>query len=250
MQSALGNSEAVKGKFKGSTEISDCYFYQSGISSIGVDAMFNSTFLEMALPSEIVTLLKDKGLIPYVPTHVSGSSYPVKVNISGDTRFYDYKIADNIELDGLLKENFSTLADNFGEFLDGKDITINIDTIFPLKDMLISRASGALNTNAENGKRYVNIPITFYGGGLNVSEVTSHGYANADSLGGKVSVNLLESCLAHQQSGTSATLKALALKMVITGSGYEPFAFRFVENGYLYGETPKVTDLIAKNKGD
>jgi hypothetical protein len=80
--------------------------------------------------------------------------------------------------------------------------------------------------------------------------VTSHGYANADSLGGKVSVNLLESCLAHQQSGTSATLKALALKMVITGSGYEPFAFRFVENGYLYGETPKVTDLIAKNKGD
>jgi hypothetical protein len=38
------------------------------------------------------------------------------------------------------------------------------------------------------------------------------------------------------------------LKTVITVSGFEPFSFRFTKNGYLYGETPKVTDLIANAK--
>ena len=250
MQSSLSNSDAVKGKYKGSTEVVDCYFYQSGVGSICMETMFNSPFLEAALPSQIISMLHSSGFLPYVPTHVSGASYPVKLNISGDTRFYDYKVADNIELDGLIKENFSVLKDmeGFKEFLDGKDIEINIDTVFPLKEMMIGRAQGSL-VNPGDGKRYINVPVVFYGGGLNLCEVTTNGYDNAQNFGAKMNVNLLETCLSAQQSG-AAMIRALALRMVITGTGYEPFAFRFVQNGYLFGETPKVTDLIAKNKGD
>ena len=252
MQNALGSKQDIKGKFKGSTEVADCYFYQSGISSICMETSFNSTFIESALPSEITALLKENGLVPYVPTHVSGTSYPVKLNISGDTRFYDYKVAEDIELDGLIEENFSTVANSLGISLEGKKVEINIDMIFPLKEMMIGRASAqsAIYINSENGKKYVNVPVVFYGGGLNLCEVTSNGYENESNLSSKVNVNLLDNCLNYQSSGSAATLRAFALKTVITGTGYEPFAFQFVTKGYLYGETPRVTDMIAKVKGE
>ena len=252
MQNALGSKQKIQGNFKGSTEVEDCYFYQSGIASICMETSFNSTFIESALPSEITGLLKEKELIPYVPTHVSGTSYPVKLNISGDTRFYDYKVAENIDLNGLIEENFSTVANSLDLTLDGKEVEINIDMIFPLKEMMLGRATAqnAIHINTEDGKKYVNVPVAFYGGGLNMCEVTSNGYKNESSLSAKVDVNLLDSCLNYRSSGSASTLKAFALKTVITGTGYEPFAFQFVSNGYLYGKTPKVTELIAKVKGE
>ena len=66
-------------------------------------------------------------------------------------------------------------------------------------------------------------------------------------------VNLLDNALSYKGSsdtGPAATIKALAIKTVVTVTGYEPFSFRFVKGGYLYGETPKVTDLIANVKGE
>lgn len=199
-------------------------------------------------------MLNSLGLAPYIPTHVSGTSYPVKLNISGDTRFYDYKIADNIELGGLIEENLSSVANSLDITIDGKQV--DIDTIFPLKRLMADRALmvGALYTDSSNGKKYVNVPVAFYGGGLNLSEVTLNNYENKSSFSAQVDVDLLDSCLSYKQSGgsngSSQQLKAMALKAVVTVAGYEPFSFQFVRNGYLYGETPKVTDLIANVKGE
>ena len=252
IQTALNDERSVRGKFKGSTEVKDCYFYQSGISSICMESLFNSSFLETAVPSELTDLLNKLTLAPYLPKHVSGTSYPVKLNISGDTRFYDYKVVDNIELEGLIEENLSSVANELGVTIDGKEV--DIDTIFPLKRIMADRASmlGALRT--ESGKRYVNVPVAFYGGGLNLSEVTINNYKNKSSFSAQVDVDLLDSCLSYKQSGGSSgqasQLKAMALKAVVTVTGYEPFSFRFVSGGYLYGETPKVTDLIANVKGE
>ena len=47
-----------------------------------------------------------------------------------------------------------------------------------------------------------------------------------------------------------STIKGLMLKTVITVSGVEPFSFYFVKEGYLYGEAPKMADLIANAKGE
>lgn len=258
IQAALNDVDKVKGNFKGSTEITDCYFYQSGISSICMESLFNSTFLETASPSlitDLFAIMEDggKSMVPYVPQHVSGVSYPVKLNISGDTRFYDYKIGENIELEGLISENLSTVANSLGVTFDGKEV--NIDMIFPLKKLMMNRASiqGSVYTDPSNGNKYINVPVAFYGGGLNLSEVTANHYENKSNLSAKMDVNLLDSCLSYQQSGGSdlvSRMKAMALKTVITVSGYEPFSFQFIKGGYLYGETPKVTDLIANVKGE
>lgn len=253
IQKALNDERSVRGKFKGSTEVKDCYFYQSGISSICMESLFNSSFLETAVPSDLTEMLNSLGLAPYIPKHVSGTSYPVKLNISGNTRFYDYKIADNIDLGGILEENLSSVANSLGVTIDGKQV--DIDTIFPLKRLMSNRASalGAVHTG-EGGKRYVNLPVVFYGGGLNLSEVTTNNYDNKSSFTAQVEVDLLDSCLSYKQSGgtsgQASQLKAMALKAVVTVTGYEPFSFRFVKGGYLYGETPKATDLIANVKGE
>ena len=45
-------------------------------------------------------------------------------------------------------------------------------------------------------------------------------------------------------------MKDIMLKAVTIVSGYEPFRFVCIKgNGYLFGETPKVSDLIANAKG-
>ena len=248
MQNALSNRQEVEGEFKGSTEIKDCYFYQSGISAISMETSFNSVFIEAALPSDITAILND--LVPFIPTHVSGTSYPVKLNISGDTRFYDYKVAEHIELEGLIKENFSTIANSAADLpIDIQGAEITLDKIFPLKSMMIGRADGQSSSyvNPEDGKKYVNVPVTFYGGGLNLCEVTTNGYHHHNYLTAKTDINLLDNCL---NAGSGSSLGVLALKTVITGTGYEPFGFQYVSKGYLFGETPRVTDLIAKVKGE
>ena len=152
-----------------------------------------------------------------------------------------------------MKENISGIANSFDVQIEGKEVTI--DTIFPLKKMMMDRASslGAVYLNSDNGKRYINVPVAFYGGGVNLSTVTIDNYENKSSITAEVDVSLLDSALSYKgssDSGTAAMLKALAIKTVVTVTGYEPFSFRFVKGGYLYGETPKVTDLIANVKGE
>ena len=46
------------------------------------------------------------------------------------------------------------------------------------------------------------------------------------------------------------TLKNMMLKSVTVVTGYEPFKFMCLKgNGYLYDETPKVSELIENAKG-
>ena len=254
IQSALNSAKYIKGNFKGSSVIEDCYFYQSGVAAIGLETQFNGPFLETASPSlltEVFSMLESggKSLIPYTATHVSGLSYPVKIEIAGDTRFYDYKIADQIELDGLIEENITAVANSIGVY----DMQIDIDTIFPLKSMMLQKAGNmsAVYNDSASGKKYVNIPVAYYGGGLNLSEVTYTGYDSRDQLTVKADVDLMDSYLNLKGGNdTMGLIKGLILKTVITVTGFEPFSFHFIENGYWYAEAPKVTDLIANAKGE
>ena len=249
IQQALYNNQNIQNNFKGSTNIEDCFFYQGGISAICMEAQFNSSFLEMASPSmitDIFSLVEGMGvsLVPYTATHVSGISYPVQLNVAGDTRFYDYRTADEIDLSGLIEENISSVANSVG--FEGLEITI--DMIFPLKSMLMSRAPSLGALHRVDGKSYVNLPIAFYGGGLNLSKVTFDGYDHNKYMSANAEVDLLDNYLNMSDNSDSAMLRGLMLKVVIAVAGYEPFQFRFIKNGFLYGETPQVTDLIANAK--
>lgn len=254
MQDAFNNEDIITGIYKGSLVIEDTYFYQSGISAIALETMFNGSFLNSAIPSAasmLLGMLQTQDGIPlsdFVATNLAGVAYPVEVTIKGDTKFYDYKDVNNVDISGLIKENISSFAASVEPSYAGE---INIDKIFPIKSYLTSAASsnGCIYTN--DSTRYINIPIAYYGGGLNLSKVSYESDDLANNIGNKLTIDLLESYLnLGKGDGTIQMLKNMMLKAVTVVTGYEPFYFECVKgNGYLFNETPKVADLIQNAKG-
>ena len=113
LNDSLNNKEEVEGMYKGEITINDSIFYQSGISAIALESLFNGPYLYSNVPSligEIFDMVGGNDLIPLEPSKVGGMSYPVKVKLTGSTNFYDYKIAKNIDISGLINENISEIA--------------------------------------------------------------------------------------------------------------------------------------------
>ena len=260
IQKAL-NSGADGGlPYKGSTVINDTYFYRSGISSICLETLFNSPFLESSSPSLISDIFEmidsidqdSKSLVPYVATQVSGVAYPVEVTVTGSTRFYDYKEPDKIELDGLIEQHMTEKVEGF---YDGE---IGIDTVFPLRTMLMQKAKSNkkfTHTDSESELTYVNVPVTFYGGGVNLSKISFKLDDEDNHVSASVEVDLLDSYLglkgnSSQSDDPLAAIKGIVYKTVPTVTGFEPFKFAFVTDGYLYGEAPQITDLKDNAKGE
>ena len=254
IQAAL-NDANVEGKYKGSTVINDTYFYRSGIASICMETLFNSPFLETASPSLIEQLFslvstEDKSLVPFIAKGTSGVSYPVSLEVTGGTKFYDYKSTDNVDLSGLIEENISTTANSLGLY----DGVIDIDTVFPLKSMLLQRARGrgtCIINDPEDEKSYINIAVAFYGGGLNLSTVRFNIDKEDDHYSSEIKVDLLNSYLSmsgNESEDLMQRMRGVMLKTVTTVSGVEPFKFTLVDDGYLYGEYPKLADLVENAK--
>lgn len=254
MQDAFNNEEIITDVYKGKLIVEDTFFYQSGIAAIALETMFNGPFLNSAIPSAasmLLGMLSTQDGIPlseFIAKNLAGVAYPVEVVIKGNTKFYDYKDVNKVDIGGLIKENISAFAASVEPSYAGE---INIDKIFPIKTYLTSAASsnGCIYTN--EGTRYINIPIAYYGGGLNLSKVTYESNILDENMGNKLTIDLLDSYLdLGKGSGTVQMLKNMMLKAVTVVTGYEPFYFECVKgNGYLFSETPKVTDLIQNAKG-
>lgn len=246
VQNALNNPLLIQNNFKGTMEIEDTLFYRSGIASISIDSMFNGPFLYGGVPSKIQSLLEM--LVSYVPDHIGGLSYPVKVDIKGNTKFYDYKDKNQMDISGLINENISTFAkeagDIFGVEYNGE---ITIDTIFPLKTYLMSKAP--LYNN--EGTNYINIPVAFYGGAINLSVVNIDTPNLKATTKNAIDVDLLDQYLNLPSGDTMTLVKNAMLKSVTIVTGYEPFKFICMDaNGYLYGENPQVSELMNNVKGE
>ena len=252
IQNALNNREAVEGLYAGNVEVNDTYFYNSGISAIALNNMFNGPFLYSPLPSMVTDVfsmmsMEGKPVIPYTPTKVGGLSYPMEIELKGKTKFFDYKDSNNIDITGLVSENISVIAKE----VFGKDKEINIDTVFPIKPLLLNGARNQGSIYADSGISYINIPIAFYGGGLNLSTVNISNLEGFENLNEEIEINFLDQYLKPGNGGDMMSMmKDIMLKAVTIVSGYEPFRFVCIKgNGYLFGETPKVSDLIANAKG-
>ncbi|MBE6143040.1 MAG: hypothetical protein E7177_03535 [Erysipelotrichaceae bacterium] len=252
IQSAFNNQEAVKDIYKGNIIIEDTYFYNSGISAIALESMFNGPFLYKPGPEDVTNILSSmtiegKSVIPYTPTKVGGTSFPVKVELVGKTKFYDYKDSSNLDITGLINENISVIAK---EVFD-KTAAINIDTIFPIKPLLLKQARSMGCTFSSDGVEYINVPIAFYGGGLNLSTVDISLLENKEQLGDNISINFLNEYMTPSDVGNiMSQMKEVMLKCVTIVTGFEPFEFVCVRgNGYWFDQTPDVQDLINNAKG-
>lgn len=257
LQRSFNQKEMIENIYKGSLKINNTYLYKSNIASIGIESMFNGPFLYSYIPSAISEILgyletsDGTKLSDFQPTNLSGVSYPVKVELTGKTKFYDYKTKDTLDINGLIKENISTFAKQLGGKVDYSG-EINIDKIFPIKEYLFNAARAANNLYTVDNTEYINVPVAFYGGGLNLSSVTFDTVERSETFGSALPIDLLENYLnLPAGSSTVQTLKNMMLKSVTVVTGFEPFKFICMDNsGYLFNETPKVSDLIDNAKGD
>lgn len=262
IQNALNDESLIKDIYKGSMNIKDTMFYRSGIASIGMDTMFNGPFLESSTPSVVNMLLTGLN-VPYIPNHVGGMSYPVELNITGKTKFYDYKEWNNLDITGLINENISSFVDDAKEIFGVTDADIgdiSIDTIFPIKSFL---KSSVVTTTSSDGKVYVNIPIAYYGGGANLSKVTfdtedlkydSCKLTVVDLLDKYLSLKGIDLDNINLDKLDLAVIKNVMLKCVTIVTGYEPFKFISVnKQGYLFDEgprAPQALELIKNAQGE
>ena len=271
IQNAFNDPKRVEGKLGGSMTVDDCMFSQSGIASIGIDTMFNSSFLYNGTPSLINMFMGFLANIESVSAdNLGGMSYPVEINITGNTKFYDYKTQEQMDISGLITENMSTIASNLPFDTDVLN-ELDIDKIFPMKSYLYTEASKQKATISKDSKTYVNVPVAFYGGGLNLSTVNIDTLDTKDKMTGNFEVDLLDSYL--NQPGTTydelmaivqdimngnnsginqmmPVFKGLVLKCVTVVIGYEPFEFICYKSDDLYGKAPQVNELILNLKGD
>ena len=259
---ALNDPSLVENQYKGSMNIHNSLFYQSGISSIALESYFNGPYLFSKSPSLIGSMFssmsfEDKPMVPLEPEDVSGISYPVKVNISGDTRFYDYKDITKLDISGLITENISTFANSIFEGQDIRKITI--DDIFPIKGMLTSAARSAsciysYNDGTET-KQYFNLPIAYYGGGLNLSKVTYDGYKYTSSLSKELPIDLISNYLEMASGdGLVSMMRTLMVKTVTTVIGCQDFKFVCTYNNgelleVVFNKAPSVETLKNNVKG-
>lgn len=263
MQNALGD-ESVKTEFKGSTEFKNCQFYDSGISSIVFESLFNGPFLYSKIPSQITKMFssfsgpEQKPLIPDPPEQISGTSYPVKVIISGDTAFYDYKNFEKMDISGLINENISTVlkelsgSGGLGGITGGADpgkYEINIDFIFPLKSLVKKEAQKRSVSYSSGDAQYTNIPIAYYGGGANYSTVEfATDYVYRLNMKPAAEVDIMETYLNMSTGEGARQYYNMMLKTVTIVTGYEPFRFVFTDGATL-GQTPSVEKMQAHAKG-
>ena len=263
MQNALGD-ESVKTEFKGNTEFKNCQFYDSGIASIVFESLFNGPFLYSKIPSQITKMFssfggpEQKPLIPDPPEQISGTSYPVKVLLSGDTAFYDYKNFEKMDISGLINENISTVlkelsgSGGLGGITGGADpskYNINIDFIFPLKNLVKKEAQKRSVSYSDGEAQYTNIPVAYYGGGANYSTVEfATDYVYRLNMKPAAEVDIMDTYLNMSAGEGARQYYNMMLKTVTIVTGYEPFRFVFTDGATL-GQTPSTEKMQAHAKG-
>ena len=185
--------------------VQDTAFAKSGLFCIGMDAMFGGLCLHGwdygrgndALTYEFGTKLGWGG--------ISGTSYPAKVNLIGDVRFYDWKDVTKVDSSTLVTGSQTMIS------LIGLDLNVS---------KLLTRFSSVDSSAAElltdyNGVKWVNGAIAFYGGGKNYSIVDDSG------LNGISSVTSLK----RYQVGVEHFVDESRTRFVYYTAGPNPFRF-------------------------
>lgn len=163
-----------------------------------------------------------------------------------------------MDITGLIEENFSTILSSlpkslqdkvyeiFGRNPNGdKEVSISIDDFFPIKPAIQQLASnkgcyysGTL-PGSETSGQYRNLPVAYYGGGVNLSSVDRSERNGVSHFQEAVPLDLIQYYLDHG-SGVRGRL----YKIVSFFTGFEPFKFtRQKADGEWFGLAPNVSEL-------
>ena len=241
-----------------SLEVEDTLFYRSGVSPIGLENSFNGPFLYNLSPSLMGTLIQalntpidgaGHSLVPFVPKNMAFNMAPSKLNLIGKTDFFDDKKPSDFVLDGILQQDFtgliSILPDEIKDKIQKLNKDISIDAIFPLKEVLTQLAKDENLVYNEQGT--ISVPIAFYGGGYNGSNVETYRWKNFnDHYAGIKDCDLVHYYLYRPSQGQEVYWNLL-YRIVTMVTGFAPFQFGFFDSsGSRYGKYPNL-DTLKQN---
>ena len=236
--------------------INDTYFYNSGIYSIAFESAFNGAYLYNGMPSLVKTLASIFGI---TPNDIGGTSYPVELTLSGDTRFYDWKDVDSIDSSSLIESNFAAYIGQLGGSSSELG-NLSIDTFFPMKAILkqycINNGLAYRESNSDGSTSYyVNRPVAWYGGGYNGSVLINNINENEYfSFSDNIEVDIANDILHGINVGWSNELLSASTlaKCVLAAIGSH--SFQFITNGaisnnekpILFDKVPSYLDLSSR----
>ena len=242
--------------FDAHVTINDTYFYNSGIYSIAFESAFNGAYLYNGMPSLVKSLASIFGI---TPNDIGGTSYPVELTLSGDTRFYDWKDVDSIDSSSLIESNFAAYIGQIGGSSSELG-NLSIDTFFPMKAILkqycINNGLAYRESNSDGSTSYyVNRPVAWYGGGYNgsvlINDIDENEYY---SFSDNIEVDIANDILHGTNVGWSNELLSASTlaKCVLAAIGSH--SFQFITNGaisnnekpILFDEVPSYLDLSSR----
>lgn len=242
--------------FDAHVTINDTYFYNSGIYSIAFESTFNGAYLYNGMPSLVKTLASIFGI---TPNDIGGTSYPVELTLSGDTRFYDWKDVDSIDSSSLIESNFAAYIGQLGGSSSELG-NLSIDSFFPMKAILkqycINNGLAYRESNSDGSTSYyVNRPVAWYGGGYNGSVLINNINENEYfSFSDNIEVDIAKDILHGINVGWSNELLSASTlaKCVLAAIGSH--SFQFITNGaisnnekpILFDKVPSYLDLSSR----
>lgn len=240
--------------YKGSLSIDNTFFYNSGISAIYVDTIAQGSFLY----SNITSLLKTiTGMYfgDVLPANMARTSYPVKIRIGGDTRFYDWKKYESLSFESLILENIASLILAHGGLGDGFQVSVTEDDYLPLR-LLIKKQQSAVLVQ-KDGSDYLNLPVFYNGGGYNASDVLIDkslmaNFGTVFSLDPYLySLDLKQDPVADFNSSPKGKYQAMKIAMLRAASnitGFHPYRFLPLSSTSApwLGESPALGDLQGR----
>ena len=197
----------------------------------------------------VLSMLEDEGIV--IPNNIAGTNYPSKVVLEGDTKFYDYKTLDQVNLSCLIDTTY--LNETINEILgEEQDVKLTIDDFFPVKNIIKRRASEEGYFYIVDEKEYINTPFVTFGGGINLSIVDTSNLSNDDKLAKDIKLDIYEEVLTKSTTdeGQTVVVKgANVLKKCVPMSlGFAPFDFMTYKDGYLYNEVANLNTLRLRAK--
>lgn len=211
--------------------VNNTKFVDSGVFSIALQTLFNGPYLYCGMPSLLTTI--GGGILTnfmLAPDNIAGTSYPVDLSITGNkTAFNDVKDITNMDINNLIYENISGMAQQFG--VDISSMNLNIDEFFPMKNVLLNNAKDLIDEHYDRNlgrtTRSLNTCIAIYGGGKNYSTYQFGTGIDSSKYSNKIEVGLLDYVVRNSKGGSGLMEKALGAlsKCVLFAAGFNSFYF-------------------------